>query len=383
MIKLYDEDSYIKEFSAAVTDCEEADGLWKVALSQTAFFPNSGGQECDGGILDGQQVHAVEIQNDTVYHFVEGKIEMGKTVLGRIDFKKRFRNMQHHTAEHIVSGVVHSLFGYDNVGFHLSSKEVTMDYNGVLSADDVLKAEQLANEAVYKNIAVKAEYPPEDKLGEMEYRSKLDLTENVRIVKIEGVDVCACCAPHVAHTGEIGLIKLKDAIHYKGGMRIRMICGADALRDYNVKQENAVHISNMLSAKQDKIADSVERIISENDLLKQKVSQLSKKIAAVRADSLCETDGNICVFEDDADSDALRFFVNEGKKKCRIFAACNGNDKNGYAYIIGSSRVNLRECANDINSALCGRGGGTEDMIRGFFQCRKDKIEKFFGEYKK
>lgn len=383
MIKLYDEDSYITEFSAEVTECEKADRLWKTALSQTAFFPNAGGQECDGGTLDGQQVLAVEIENDIVYHFVERKIEPGKTVSGRIDFKKRFRNMQHHTAEHIVSGVVHSLFGYDNVGFHLSSKEVTMDYNGVLSAEDILKAERLANEAVYKNISVKAEYPPEDRLAEMEYRSKLELTENVRIVTIEGVDVCACCAPHVAHTGEIGLIKLKDAIHYKGGMRIRMICGADALHDYNIKQGNAVRISNMLSAKQDEIADGVERIISENDLLKQKNSQLSKKLAAERAERLCATDSNICVFEEDADSDALRFFVNEGKKKCRIFVACTGNEKNGYAYIIGSSRVNLRECAKEINSALCGRGGGSEDMIRGFFKCGRCGIEKFFDEYKK
>ncbi len=379
MIKLYDEDSYIKEFLGVVTACEKKDSGFYVTLDKTAFFPTAGGQDCDTGTIDGERVLSVGIENDEVFHILKNPVDVGKTVLGKIDWDARFRKMQHHSAEHIVSGFAHTLFAAENVGFHLSDKEVTIDYDKVLSFEDVLRLEFAANEAIWKNIRITAQYPDDDELKKIEYRSKLELTENVRIVTIDGIDTCACCAPHLHTTGEIGIIKLKDLMHHRGGVRLRMICGADALLDYQNKYENALRISNLLSAKQDEIADSTERIMTELTDVKQKNAALSKKLAAQKAETIPCSDGNICVFEDDLDIDGIRHLANEGKKKCSIFAVLSGNNKSGYSYIIASEKVNLREVAKDANQSLSGRGGGREDMIQGFFKAEKSEIIKYFA----
>lgn len=383
MIKLYDKDSYIFEFCGEVVSCCEENGEYKILLDQTAFFPTAGGQECDTGALDGIEVLHVEIENELVYHFTKEPIPVGKQVEGKIDKNVRLRKMRHHSAEHIVSGLVHSVLGIENVGFHLGDEEVTMDYGGVIDNDDLLRIEYLANQAVWDNIEIDCRYPDPADLTDISYRSKLDLSENVRIVTIEGIDVCACCAPHVKRTGEIGLIKLKDMINYKVGVRVRMICGADALTDYEKKHMNVAKISNLLSAKQYEVADSVERILGELALSKQKCANLEKMLVEAKSINIKETDGNLCAFESGISTDALRGLVNAGKEKCTgVFVGCLGNDKEGYTYIIGSNGLELSQVCKEINTALSGRGGGKGDMVSGRFASTRREIEEFFKTFK-
>lgn len=378
MIKLYDKDSYISEFEATVTECCECSGGFKIVLDKTAFFPTAGGQDCDTGTINGETVINVEIEDDVIYHMVNKPIEAGTVVTAKIDWQVRFRKMQHHSAEHIVSGLAHTLLQAENVGFHLSDKEVTIDYDRVLSGEDVLMLERAANAAVQQNIGITAVYPTDEELEKINYRSKLELTENIRIVTIDEVDVCACCAPHVKSTGEIGVIKLKDVMHHRGGVRMRMICGNDALFDYENKCENALRISNLLSSKQEEIADSVERVVSELSEQKQKNAQLMKQLMTLKAEKIPESNQNFCIFEDDLDADGMRLLANEGKMKCRTVIVLSGNDKAGYNYVIASEKENLREKSREINSALGGRGGGREDMIQGFFGSTREEIERYF-----
>lgn len=378
MIKLYDENSYLTEFTAIVTGCEQVKDGFKITLDKTAFFPTAGGQDCDTGTLNADDVIRVEIENDEIYHIMKVNLEVGSTVVGKIDWNVRFRKMQHHSAEHIVSGIAHTMLGAKNVGFHLSDKEVTIDYDKMLSSEEILRLEREANAAVQKNIEITAAYPSDEELESIAYRSKLELTENVRIVTIPGIDVCACCAPHVKSTGEIGVIKLKDVMHHRGGVRMRMICGNDALYDYESKCENALKISNLLSAKQEEIAESVERIANELSEMKQKNAALSKQLALFKAKEIPQTDGNYCIFETDSDADSMRLIANEGKTKCNVVIVLSGNDKMGYSYIIASEKVNLREKTKEFNTALNGRGGGREDMVQGFFGSTRADIEKYF-----
>lgn len=380
MLKLYDHNAYTKKFTATVLSCEKADVGYKILLDQTAFFPTAGGQEFDPGTLNSNPVLDVFEENKNIYHITEHPIEPGTEVAGEIDWNVRFRKMQHHTAEHIVSGIVHQLFGYENTGFHLSDKDATVDYGGIISPEELLMIEKKANEAIWKNIPITAVYPPEEELSKIPYRSKLDLTEDVRIVTIDGIDICACCAPHVKFTGEIGLIKLFGLMHHRGGVRLSLICGSDALSDYQEKAENSLLISNLLSAKQSEIFDATNRIYNELAAKKQKIAVLSKQLALQKAELLCKTDGNICTFCD-FDTDAMRILANEGKKICKIFAALSGNDESGYNFIIASEQVNLRECAKEITSVLSGRGGGCADMIQGFFKSTREEIENFFKNY--
>lgn len=383
MVKLYDKDSYIFEFTGKVISCQEENGEYKILLDQTAFFPTAGGQECDTGILDGNPVIHVEIENNEVFHYIKTPVREGTTVTGIIDKEIRLRKMQHHSAEHIVSGLVHNVLGLENVGFHLGNEEVTMDYNGIIEEAELIKIEQLANKAVRDNLKIDCVYPDENTLKALNYRSKLELTENVRIVTIPGIDVCACCAPHVKYTGEIGIIKIKDMIHYKGGVRVHMICAEDALSDYQIKHKNVSGISNLLSARQYDVAESVERIMAELSAAKQKCTMLEKLLIAEKSANIKETCGNICIFEKDISVDSLRNLVNIVKTKCGgVCVGCLGDDKSGYTYIVGSNGFELSKVCKEINTALSGRGGGRGDMVSGKFMSTKEEIQNYFKELK-
>ncbi|MCR5484466.1 MAG: hypothetical protein K6F09_02615 [Clostridiales bacterium] len=378
--RLYYESSYEKEFTAKVTGCEKNGERYEVTLDRTAFFPEGGGQLSDSGYLDGARVFEVQESKNDIIHYTDSPLEVGSAVTGKLDWDIRFRRMQNHTGEHIVSGTVHSLFGYDNVGFNLGNDIVTVDFNGVLTKDDIRKVEYIANKAVADNLSVTAEFPDEMTLEKLDYRSKLELKENVRIVTIDGVDVCACCAPHVGRTGEIGIIKLLDFEKYKGGVRCRMLCGFDALNDYNKKYDNILAISGMLSAKQHETAAAVKRVTEELEREKSENLRLKKMLVNASFKDVSETDGNILGVADSLDMNTLRIFVNGTMPKCKGYAAAfSGNDDDGYIYVIGSENVNLRDITKDINTAINGKGGGSPQMICGSAKATLKEIGDYMG----
>ncbi len=378
-IKLYDADSHLYDFDASVISCEKTDKGFAIVLDKTAFFPEGGGQPADEGTLNGIAVTDVQIKDGIITHTTAEEIPAGSAVKGAVDSEIRFRRMQNHSGEHIVSGLIHKLFGYNNVGFHMGSEDVTLDLDGVLTREDLDKIEMLANRAVYENVNVRAEYPSPEILKDLDYRSKLDLTENVRIVTIEGYDVCACCAPHVSKTGEIGIIKLLDFLKYKGGVRIHMLCGFDALEDYNRRYKNVAAISAKLSAKQAEVYEAVERLSAELSAEKQAAGELKRQLVAMKIAALEPTDGNMVLVEKDMDMLNLRNLVNEAVQLCGgICAAFSGSDENGYNYIIASKNVPLRVEAKAINAALNGRGGGKDEMIQGSAKATEAEIRAYF-----
>lgn len=375
MIKLYDEDSYIRKFTAIVEKCIPQKNGYAVLLSQTAFFPTAGGQECDGGTLDGQTVSAVFIEEGNVYHLVKNPIDEGKTVTGEIDWNERFRKMQHHSAEHIVSGIAFSKFGLSNVGFHLDSNGVTIDYDAEITEKQLSELERLANEAVWKNLEIRSSYPTEKELEDINYRSKTDILDRIRIVEIDGVDVCACCAPHVKRTGETGVIKFTEMIRHRGGVRIKMICAGDALCDYTEKQKNAQSISKMLSVPQNEAADAVLRLKTELETVKREKNEIIKNFAIYQAKNIPKTDGNFYLFTEISEKNALRVLANEGKIRVGgIFAVFSGDDKKGYSYII-TAKSGVLEFVKSLNSELSSRGGGKDDMAEGYILKSKSEIE--------
>ncbi len=377
--RLFDADSHLWSFTARVTACREADGKYEVELDRTAFFPEGGGQCGDRGTLGGVRVLDTVERGGAILHICEAPLPAGSEAAGEVDGALRFRNMQMHSGEHIVSGIVHRLFGYDNVGFHLA-EQVTLDFSGELSAEDIARVELLANEAVWANIPVTARYPSPEELAGLEYRSKLDLTENVRIVTIEGVDVCACCAPHVSRTGEIGLIKIVDAMRHRGGMRLAMLAGKAAYLDYKRMCGQAGEVSAMLSAPRDALAAAVRRALGALDETRKQLTDAAFAAARARAEALPPTDGAVCLFESEADPAVLRELVNLAVPKCAaagVFTPCEG----GFRYIIGSARVDLRAAAKTINAALGGRGGGQPTMIQGSCSAPEADIRAFFESF--
>ncbi len=363
--KLFYEDSHMTTFSAVVMLCEKTGDYYEAVLDGTAFFPEGGGQYADTGVIDGKQVIDVHERQGLIYHKMPAPLKVGKTVKGTIDWEERFSKMQHHSGEHIVSGLVNQTFGYDNVGFHMGKDAVTMDFNGVISKEQLKEIERKANEAVVRNLDIQVLYPSKDELQEIEYRSKIEIEGQVRIVVIPGCDTCACCAPHVKKTGEIGLIKLVGIQNYKGGVRISMLCGFRAIADYEEKAESVKAISVMLSAKEKEVAEEVLRLKDELSLQKNAMVQMQRTLLQYKVESL-EKQPLVILFEADLDGNGARELANMVlQSKAETAAVFVGSDADGYRYVIGSKTADMRECAKRLNEKFQGRGGGKPEMVQG------------------
>ena len=377
--KLYYSDGECRAFTARVVSCEAENGAYCVVLDRTAVFPGGGGQEPDSGSLNGLPIIALREAEETIYHILPEPLEPGSAVEGTVDWALRFPRMQGHSGEHIFSGTVHRLFGGENVGFHMGEGGMTLDFSVELSPEDIARCELEANRAVWADLPVRTLLPSAEELGGMEYRSKKELSGLVRIVEIPGVDMCACCAPHVARTGEIGCIKVLDSMRHRGGTRLTLICGEAAYRDYAALHENNARVSAALSAKRLETAGYLERYMRESEERHAEITALKRELLSLKAAALPETEGNLCIFEPGLDAVTLRELVNAGVEKCSgICAAFSGADGD-YKYVLGSKSVDLRAEAKAINAALKGRGGGSPAMIQGSCRAARREIEEFFG----
>lgn len=367
--KLFYQDSHLNKFEAEVISCgpvEGEEGRYEIVLDQTAFFPEGGGQYADHGSLGGAAVLDVQERDGRVFHITDHPLEPGMQVEGRLDWEERFMKMQQHTGEHIVSGLVHARFGYNNVGFHLGSEDCTMDFSGEITREELREIEVEANRAVWKNLEVQVLYPSPEEAGKMEYRSKIEIEGQIRIVVIPGYDVCACCAPHVKRTGEIGMIKLTDVQRYKGGVRVTMLCGIRALKDYEMKQEQTAEISALLCAKTEETALAVRRMKEECSDLKYQITEKDRLLAAYRADLVPDEEEAVCIFTEDIAGEAMRLLMNRVlEKERKLCAVFYGNDADGYRYVIGSRKNDMRMLVKEFNAAFSGRGGGKPEMVQG------------------
>ena len=373
-LKLYDLDAYQSEFEAVVLSCEKADdkkheGNYIIHLDRTCFFPEEGGQTPDYGTIDNVMLTDVQIrksdEGEIIDHFVEKPIEIGSKVTGRVDFEHRFDNMQQHSAEHIFSGIVHNDFGLDNVGFHLSDHIVTMDFNGVLTDEQVRKIEEKVNKVITSNVEIKVFFPDKEELEKLEYRSKKEIDGAVRIVTIEGVDVCACCAPHVHRTGEIGLLKVINRQNYKKGVRITIEAGKRALNSF-------LYEHDMLKALADKMTTSISEIPAKFDQLSKenmelgaelknfKMNQIRQKIDALPVDT-----EYIYFFEKDLDMKSAQYMINLFQEKSSGYCVVLiGKDKD-YKIIIGSSQKDCLAAFKKLGEYLDIKGGGSLKMAQG------------------
>ena len=375
--KLYYKDAYIKEFYATVISVTAIDGGFDVVLDRTAFFPEEGGQSADGGFIGGASVSQVYERDGVVHHIIDKTVTVGEQ-LCKVDFGPRFEKMQCHSAEHILCGIIHRLYGFENVGFHLGEDEVTFDVDGVLDREQLDRVESLANQAVFSNIIVKTSFPTAEELGAIEYRSKLDITEGVRLVRIGDVDTCACCAPHVGFTGEIGIIKVLDFMKHRGGTRIWMVAGSRALKDYRKRYENIKRISAMLCTPQLETADTLESYIADSEGAKQSLKLARVKIAELEAQRVERASGNAVFLLSDFTISELIAFSNIAKTRVGGITVALSGVEGDYKYVISSVTVDLRAMAKDINFALCGRGGGKYEMIQGSFSSSIEEIRKYF-----
>ena len=400
--RLFDKNAYLTECSAAVLSVRRIDegvseketsgnkdipeaacAKYEVVLDRTVFFPEGGGQSSDIGWIcsaenpgcenDMLEVTDVQIADGVIRHTVgcpsdrEAPFRSGDAVSVKINRERRFGFMQNHTGEHILSGLMHKRYGFDNIGFHLSDNSVTLDVNGQLDEEEILILERLANEVIYSNLAVEVSYPGDEELEKIEYRSKIEIEGQTRLVTIPGVDICACCAPHVKQTGEIGLIKIVKVLKFNGGMRLFIACGRRAFSLMQKRQQWIEEVSHLTNRSQDEIGDGVKHLLDEIGDLKQKNRDLEYKAAFLRLETVPRERENVFLFVGEMDAIVQRNLVNrmceEHSGICGVFA---GSDKEGrYRYIIASRSRDSREIQKILRDKLGAKGGGKPEMIQG------------------
>ncbi|MBS6396338.1 MAG: hypothetical protein KH452_04180 [Clostridiales bacterium] len=375
--KLFYRDSHQWEFTASVLSCEKSKKGYRIVLDRTAFFPEGGGQFGDRGWLNEVRVLDTHEKDGVVYHETGEPIEAGTQVEGKLDEKERFSRMQQHSGEHILSGIVHGLFGYDNVGFHLGAEVTTLDFNGELNEEQVREAEDRANAAVFADIPVQVLYPDPKELQQMDYRSKIEIEGQVRIVAVPGYDMCACCAPHVDRTGEIGMIRILSCEKHRGGCRMTIVCGMRALEDYRRKQQSVGEVSVALSAKPEEIGSAVLHLKEQQAKIREQLNRMQEVYLQQKLTEICPGDRNVCIFEEEMDHIAVRNFVNGAMERCEgICGAFVGTDESGYRYILGSRTVDLRTFSRELNSRFQGKGGGRPEMVQGSLTGREQEIRE-------
>ena len=398
-IRLFDQNSHLYTFTSAVLSAEsgKTPDTLDVILDATAFFPEEGGQYADPGSLAGCPVTDVQEKNGIITHTVSishlngqaHPFTIGAAVMGELDAATRFARMQNHSGEHIVSGIVHRLYGYKNVGFHLGDRgdtpDVTLDFDGVLTREQLDAIEDEANAIVTACLPVRAWYPEPEALSAMAYRAKLDLAEGVRMVQIgrdEDIkDRCACCAPHVNNTGEIGIIKLLDFIHYKGGVRIHMLCGPWALRDYRARYTAVASMAAAMSVKQEEVLTGFARQQAEIEDKKRIIAALRGKLEDHTIAAITPTEGSLCLFDEGLEALEMRRLLNRAVEKCgRFCGVFSGNDEAGYRYVIGRGTpdIDLKKYIKEINTSLSARGGGSSEMLQGSCTAKRSEIQAFF-----
>ncbi len=380
---LYYSDAYLSCFRAVVEDVVSFHGKPAIVLDRTAFFPEGGGQPGDIGKINDIPVYDTQIENGTVYHLTEGAelFSRGEPVICNLDFETRFARMQAHTGEHILSGIIHKLYGANNVGFHMDGTVMTVDFDMPLSKEMLAEAEFSANRCVYKNKDVVCWYPDENELKELTYRSKSDTLENIRIVMIDGYDQCACCAVHVAKTGEVGLIKILTSVSHRGGVRLTLLCGVMAYRDYVMKHEHTLRIADLLAAKHGETDTAVEKLLQKQKDLSWQLHQKTETFISYIKSNTPYTEGNRVFVLPDFTPEELKTAAVELKSLCSgLCVTVSGDDCKGYYFAIASEFVNVKDFTKTITSALNGSGGGRFDVIQGRFNAKREQIETFFSE---
>ena len=376
--KLYYEDCHLAEFTARVTGCEAAEKGYGITLDATAFYPEGGGQACDLGTLGSVRVLDVQERGEEVLHLCDGPLEVGAAVTGIIDYCRRFHLMQQHTGEHIVSGIIHRRYGYHNVGFHMGTNFIEIDFDGIIPPEALPEIEQEANGALWENLPVNCWYPTEEELPNVFYRTKKALPWPVRIVQVPGYDSCACCGVHVARTGEVGIVKLFSVTGLRGGSRIEMACGGKALELLNLAYEQNRLVSQAFSAKIPETGAAAKRMNEALVAEKFRVTGLQRRLFAMIAESYVNR-SDLLHFEEGLEAALVRELADAIAGKCGGRAAVfSGNDEAGYSYCLATREGDLRPFGKELNAALNGRGGGKPNFLQGSVKATRIEIEKFF-----
>jgi alanyl-tRNA synthetase len=277
----------------------------------------------------------------------------------------------------MVSGVIHRMFGWHNVGFHMGSDMVTIDFDGMIPQEALAQIEAEVNQKIWENLPVRCWYPEETELPHIPYRTKRQLPWPVRIVEIPGVDLCACCGTHVKNTGEVGLVKLFSCVKFHEGVRIEMACGARAVAILSKAYDQNRLVSQAFSAKIMETGEAAKKMNEALAAEKYRAVSLQKQLFGFIAERY-RNKGNVAHFEESLSPAGIRELAEIIAGVCGgIAAVFSGNDER-YDVCLAHPGGDVKELGNRMAKELNGRGGGKPGFFQGSVKATKEQVEAFF-----
>lgn len=378
--KLFYQNGYSTEFKGTVLSCEKSKESYHIVLNQTLFYPEGGGQPADKGTLGGVAVFDVHEKNGEIIHYAEAPLAVGIEVEGKIDWAHRFDLMQNHSGEHILSGIICKKYHCDNVGFHMGREGIAIDFNAQIPEEDLGWLEERANQAIWENTPIDFTYPEKEELEELDYRSKIELTGEVRIVKAGEYDCCACCGTHVKLAGEIGIIKIVGVQNYKGGTRLELLCGKRGLAYYQKIHQAAKEVGRALSVQEEKISLSVQKLLLEKDGYIQELKKWKWQVFMHRIEKLPQDAEDILIIEDELGGKDMTALADLAAEKNDGRAIVMTPSEDGFAFVLVSRKMDARKIVEILKKIFDCKGGGKDGAVQGKLTGDRGEIISFLQE---
>ncbi len=395
-IKLYEQDSHLTQWEAVVLDCLPVIDGYHIVLDRTAFFPEGGGQLSDGGTINGVQVFETHEKEGRILHTTNFPIPTGTKVDCRLDWERRLDHMQQHTGEHILSWAFWSLFGVENIGFHMGADLVTIDLSRPVTQEEMDAAEDRANQNIWENHPIRCYVASPEEVDRLTLRKKTEkVAGDLRIVEIESGDVCTCCGTHARSTGEVGMVKLLRQEHTKGGSRVVFLCGGRALRDYREKNRVTQEAGAALSVKERDIPDGIRRLKGEIASQGAALREKGKLLAEIYARELLASapEGGrlgkvIVTCQPDLDSKEAKLLLGKLIEAPGVAAVVlwpvpgKDGEEGRLCYLAGKAADSPADCkylCELLNGLYNGKGGGKANFAQGSGKLRADWQETAEG----
>jgi alanyl-tRNA synthetase len=368
--RLYYNEPYRRSFDGTVTAVQPVGDRYHVVLDHTAFYPTSGGQPFDTGTLGGAAVSdVIDREDGTIAHVVSAPLKVGEVVQGEIDWARRFDHMQQHTGQHLLSAAFDRLFGARTESFHMGQRSSTIDLARELSAAQIARAEDDANQVVWEDRPVTIRFATAEEAAAMPLRKESGRTGSLRLIEVQGYDLSACGGTHVERTGAIGVIAVGGWEKFRGGSRIEFLCGGRAVERFRLWRDALAAMQKHLSVAPVDMAGSIERMQEDSKALQRTIRGFQEKLAAHEAGALLAKGSPVIV-------EALDGWDAQGLKG--IAAAATSADPRAVVALFttttpalvviargSSATVDANAVLKHLTATFGGKGGGKPDLAQG------------------
>lgn len=366
--RLYFDDPYKTRFEAVIEEKRSFEGRPAVILDQTLFYPESGGQPCDRGVINGVQVVKVFEEGEKIVHVLEQDIEVD-TITGTIDWDARFDHMQQHSGQHILSQVFHRYLKGKTMSFHLGEKSSTVEIDiRKISEEELENVEKQANDVVFENREIRCSFISDERVDEVPLRKPPVKTGELRIVEVKDFDYTACGGTHPRRTGEIGLIKILKWDRIRDNLRFEFVCGRRALIDYRMRINVLRDVTTRFSSGESDLMIAVEKLFQDYKIQKKRNRQLQESMSGYEArDFIEQAEGRIIkkIFADKSVDEARLLALNIIKtsdhivlfglklaERVHLIFACPEN-----------AGLDMREFVPYVIPIIEGKGGGRPSLV--------------------